>query len=478
MLKIHNTLTRQLEDVSLNGKNVNVYSCGITVYMRMHVGNIRAYVVWDVFHRALLYLGYDVKRVINFTDVGHMTSDEDFGEDKLEKFAKTSGKNPLEISNGYIETVIEDFKYMNILSPDGTPTDERITIDNVEKFGWTRATSYIPQMIDLIKKMEENGFTYQTDQAVYFDVTKYPGYTQMSGQNLDEKNVGNSEEKGFDPQKKHPADFVLWMKLVGPYANHVMHWNSPWGEGFPGWHIECSAMGLDKLGENIDVHTGGVDHIAVHHANERAQNFGALKKDIVRIWAHNEFLRIGDTKLSKSLGNAKTLPEIKELGMDPMDLRYLFATVNFRVPLAYSEEALKNARAARLSLIEKLRSLKTDKQGAVIPEFKEKFKKALEDNLNVSVALSILYEVLKSQNSPEDILATVFDFDRVFGLRLQETKPLETIPQEVEELAKKRLEAKSSKDYVLADQLRDQIKNLGYLVSDSADSYELTKIIK
>ena len=478
MLKIYNTLTRQLEEVLKDGKNIKVYSCGITVYWRMQLGNLRAYVAWDILHRSLLYMGLNVKRVINFTDVGHMSSDENFGEDKIEKTAIKEGVNPFGIADEYIKTVMEDFSSMNIFSPSGVVASPDTTPEQTKEYGWTRATDYIQEIVDLIKRIEKNGFTYETESALYFDISKFPDYTKMSGQKLSEKLEGAREDVEFDPKKKNPADFVLWMKRVGKYKNHIMHWDSPWGDGFPGWHIECSAMGMKVLGEDIDLHTGGVDHIAIHHSNERAQNFGATGKEVVRIWSHNEFLQSesGD-KLSKSKGNASTLPEIIAQGFDPMDVRYFFALTNYRMPMKFSMEALKNSRDARLSLVEKLKVVKekANGEGKILEEYKKKFIDALSNDLNVAMASAVLYEVLKSTNSSEDILVTVFDFDKVFGFKLAEAISEEVVPNEVKELANKRMEAKTKKDYALSDQLRVQIEKLGYLVSDTLDGYRLKK---
>ena len=256
-MKLYNTIDKKVVPIKpLKKGKISIYNCGPTVYFRMHIGNIRAYVNWDILYRFLKYKGYEVERIMNMTDVGHMTSDENFGEDKVETQAQKEGKDPLDIANYYIRTVLDDFSKLNILSPKGKEVDPNMSLERLEEEGWTRATEYIDQMIDLIKKMEENGYTYETTQALYFDVTMIDNYNIFTNQSLEEKQEGVREEVGVDPEKKHPADFVLWMKRVGKYKDHIMHWNSPWGDGFPGWHIECSAMSTSVLGEYFDIHTG------------------------------------------------------------------------------------------------------------------------------------------------------------------------------------------------------------------------------
>jgi cysteinyl-tRNA synthetase len=428
-------------------------------------------------------MGYEVERIMNMTDVGHMSADEDFGEDKVETQANKEGKDPLEISNYYIKTVLEDFAALNILSPKGNKVDPNMDLSKLEQEGWTRATSYVEQMIEMVKKMEENGYTYETSQAIYFDVSKLDNYNIFTGQSLEEKQEGVREEVGIDPEKKHPADFVLWMKRVGKYKNHMMHWNSPWGDGFPGWHIECSAMSTSVLGENFDIHTGGIDHISVHHPNERAQNIGAFGHPSVKYWIHNEFLTgVGDQKISKSEGNGANLTDALELGFDPMDVRYLFASVNYRVQLRYTREALEGARNARLSLISKLRAIyrQSDKnvRGEILENYKQNFVDELQNNLNISGALAVISELLKSNEKPEDILVTVYDFDRVLGLNLQEDieqKDMD-IPKNILELANERVEARKAQNYDLADQKREQIESKGYRMIDTKNGFTLEKI--
>ncbi len=478
-MKLYNTLTKKIEEFkSLEEGLVTMYNCGPTVYWRMHVGNLRAYAEWDIMHRAFLYLGYEVKRVMNFTDVGHMTEDEDFGEDKIEQEALLKGKTPQDIADFYIRTVLEDFYNMNYLSPSGVVLKPDTDLNVLKDHNWLRASEYVEEMIAFLKKVEENGFTYETSQALYFDVSKYDDYSRMFKQDLKEKKVGVRDEVQVDPEKKNPADFVLWMKKVGKYANHIMHWDSPWGVGFPGWHLECSAMSCDLLGNQFDIHTGGIDHIPIHHTNERAQNYGAYKHEVVKYWVHNEFIRTPkDEKLSKSKGNAVTLQEVVEQGLDPMDLRYHYISVNYRVPLQFNWEALQGSRRARLSLIKKVSELGSGEGGKILTGYVDRFKGFLEDNLNMSGALSLIAELLKSKENPNDIVFTILDFDKVLGLKISESleKDFE-LPKEVEVLLKERELAREEKDFGKSDSLRDEISKFGFKVMDTDDGQKIERL--
>ncbi len=481
-MKLYSTLDRKVVDiVPLKKGEISMYSCGLTVYSRMHIGNARSYINWDVLHRALLYLGFKVNRIMNITDVGHMTSDDDFGNEKFDKQAEKEGIQPIDIANKYTDTMLEDFRALNILAPNGKRIPENLTYKDVAEFGWTRATEYVEAMIELIKKAEARGYTYETKQALYFDVTKVEDYTIFTGQKLEEKSEGVRDEVNVDPEKRNPADFVLWMKKVGKYENHIMNWSSPWGEGFPGWHIECSAMGTAILGEKFDIHTGGIDHASVHHPNERAQNIGAFGHPVVSYWVHNEWLvDKEDEKLSKSAG-ALSLPEIMDMGFDPMDIRYLFVSVNYRTRISFSKQSLKGARSSRFALIRRLKELGR-KSGKVLPSYVKAFKEELEDNLNLSGALALVNELLKSDEKSEDKLATVLDFDKVFGLDLSEEITKEGNDYKdgenraLDELLEKRLVAKKEKNFAESDKIRDQILELGYSVVDSSDGQKVVKI--
>jgi cysteinyl-tRNA synthetase len=479
-MKLYSTLHKKIVDIKpLKEGEISIYSCGPTVYSRAHIGNLRSSVNWDVLQRALTYLGYDVKRVMNMTDVGHMTADEDFGEDKIDKRASAEGLEPLEIANKYIDTFLDDFRQLNILAPTGEVIPENLDHTGIKKYRFPRATDYVDQMIEVIKKIESNGYTYETKQALYFDVTKIEDYTIFTGQKLEEKEVGVREEVEVDSEKKHPADFVLWMKRYGKYENHIMSWNSPWGDGFPGWHIECSAMGTSLLGKKFDIHTGGIDLISVHHPNERAQNIGAFGSPSVKYWIHNEWLVNEDNdKMSKSKGSGKDLPSVLALGFDPLDVRYLFVSVNYRRKIKFSFEALEGAKNARLSLIRKIKEL-GNKKGQLIPEYVERFKEELKNNLNMSEVLALINELLKSDYPKEDVLATILDFDKVLGLdldkSLKEKSKASTDPR-ISKLLEERIKAKEQKDYKIADDIRDEIEKLGYKVLDTPQGQKLEMI--
>jgi len=483
IMKLYSTLDKDIVEIQpVKTGQVSMYSCGPTVYYRMQIGNIRAYVNWDILHRALMYLGYEVKRVMNITDVGHMTSEDDFGsdfgEDKLDIQSQKEGVQPIDIANKYIDTVIEDFRALNILAPNGELLPVGLTHLDIQKYGFPRATEYIQEMIEIIKKIEGNGYTYETDQALYFDVTKIDDYNIFTGQALEEKEVGVREEVEVDPEKKHPADFVLWMKKVGKYEKHLMNWDSPWGVGFPGWHIECTAMSVALLGESFDIHTGGIDHIPVHHTNERAQNIGAFGHPAVKYWIHNEWVvNKDDSKISKSKGTKTYLPNLVGMGFDPMDIRYYLLSINYRTKIQFSHEALEGARNARIAITRRITELGSE-NGNLLPEFVLKFKDSLEDNLNMSKAVAILNELLRSNNQKGDILATVLDFDRVLGLDLDKVSVKEEGIEDgrLEELLSLREKAKIAKDYQESDRLRDEMYSLGFIVKDTPEGQKVERI--
>ncbi len=492
MLKLHNTLSKKKEEIKpIHQDEVRMYNCGPTVYWDVHSGNLRIYVAWDVLARYIRWKGLGLRRIMNFTDVGHMTTDDNFGEDKIEKQAKEEKKDPLEIANKYIVKVLKDFDRMNIQHPNGEEIDENITVSEVEKkskadwakLGWTRATDYIQEMIEINKLIEDHGFTYETDQALYFDVTKYEDYTRLSGQSLDEKGKAVREEVEVDSNKKHAADFVLWMKRKGKYENHIMHWNSPWGDGFPGWHIECSAMASKYLGKRVDIHTGGVDHIGVHHTNERAQNYGAFGQDGSNLWVHGEMVVDKEgKKASKSKKNVYFLHEIKGKGYSAMDLRYYFLTINYSKPIAFSFEGLEGAKNSRINLIKKLYSLSkitTDniKKGKVLDSFTKEFENFMDDNLNTSAVFAVINELLDSSHREVDILATVYDVDQVLGLRLENTvseygeflkeKKNNIDEALVERLIKERKSAREEKNFIHADEIRGKLCDMGIILEDT-----------
>ncbi|MFA5076296.1 MAG: cysteine--tRNA ligase [Patescibacteria group bacterium] len=471
-LKLYNTLTRQKDAFKpLKRGKVGVYSCGPTVYNYAHIGNLRAYIFADILKRALVYNGYKVNHVMNITDVGHLTSDADSGEDKLEKGAAREGKTVWDVARFYEDAFKQDVAKLNILPPDV----------------YCRATEHIAEQVKMIKKIIKHGYTYQTSQALYFDTSKVKDYTALSGQKLGNNKTGARQEVEVDPEKKQPADFVLWFKLVGKYANHVMHWPSPWGQGFPGWHIECSAMSIKYLGDKFDIHTGGIDHIAVHHTNERAQNLAATGHEVVARWLHNEFLVIGGgDKMAKSGENFITLQSLIDKGIDPLAYRYFCLGTHYRKQLNFSWEALNSAQSGLDNLREQVSELRINNYpstslGAgelrtkdVNKFYEDKFLAALNDDLNMSQALAVLQEVLRSDLDLQQKLATILDFDQVLGLELAKIEKIE-IPVEVKKLAEERLEARQNKDWVKSDELRKKIEKFGYLVEDSKDGYQIKK---
>ena len=479
MLKIYNTLTRQKEEFKpLDKKAVTFYQCGPTVYWTQHIGNMRAMVEADLIRRSLEYLRYKVRFARNYTDVGHLTSDEDAGEDKMIKAAKREGIAPEKIAEKYISAFEQDVKDLNCLKPDYQP----------------RATQSIKPMQKMVQVLLDRGYAYATDLAIYFDVDFYisqgHNYTQLSGQRLDKNIVDAGKGEVSDPQKKNPTDFAVWFFKAGAHQNALQTWPSKFKlaggqtikrEGFPGWHLECSAMNKAIFGDTIDLHLGGVEHIPVHHTNEIAQSEAASGKKFVNYWLHNEHLTVNGGKMSKSEGTAYSLQEIKDKGYDPLVLRYFFLQAHYRSKQNFTWEALEGAKTALSNLTTVVaresalggRSRKSS--GKINLEFKDKFASALSDDFNIPQALAVVWEVLKSDLSDFDKYATILDFDKVLGLGLDEIKE-EKIPSEVIDLADKRLLARQEKNWQESDRLRDEIKKLGWEIEDAKDSYNLKKI--
>lgn len=472
-INIYNTLTRKIEKfIPINEGKVSMYNCGPTVYDYAHIGNLRSFTMADAIRRAFEYMGYEVSQVMNITDVGHLVSDEDEGEDKMQKGAAREGKTVLEIAEKYISVFKHDVESMNMLEPMARP----------------RATEYIAEQIEMIRTLVDGGFAYVTSTAVYFDVAKLPDYGKLTGQKLSEKKVGARDEVVVDPEKKNPADFRLW-QLDQP--NHILRWDSPWGEGFPGWHIECSAMSKAFLGEHFDIHTGGVDHIPVHHTNEIAQSEAANGEKYVNYWYHNEFLLVNDEKMSKSAGNFYTLGDLIEKGYSALDLRYFFLTAHFRQIQNFTLEALGASRTARLKLnryVNEWRSAlengaETDTTESILSEWKDKFISAVAEDFNLPAALAVVWDLSKSNESAADKLATILDFDRVLGLRLGEDESLanvdneDDLPEEALTLLEQRAQARSDKNWTLTDQLRDELLEKFQLkVQDTADGQRWEKV--
>ncbi len=455
MLKLFNTLSRKVEEVSpINPEEVTMYACGPTVYDYTHIGHLRKYIGDDLIRRVLEANGYPVKFVMNITDVGHLESDADEGEDKLEKGAKETGRTVWEVAKFYEEYFFKSTDQVNILRPNIT----------------ARATEHIAEMIKLIQKLEEKGFTYQSEDAIYFDTSKFPNYTQLSGQKLEEKEVGAREDVVIDKQKKNPQDFVLWFFTVGKYQNHAMKWDSPWGEGFPGWHIECSAMSMLYLGDTVDIHTGGIDHIPVHHTNEIAQSEAATGEKFVNIWVHHEFLMVDSQKMSKSKKNFYTYEDIIEKGFEPLALRYLFLTAHYKDFINFTWESLGASQNALNNIRSEVRGW--DQPGSFAEaqddDFYRRFLDAANNDLNLPQALAITHELIKSNLDSSIKSATLLQMDKVLGLGLEDyiAKP-KSVPQEVMELVEKRENVRKAGDYEMSDKLRKEIKDLGFEVLDT-----------
>lgn len=471
MLKIFNTLGKELQEFkSIEPGKVRFYQCGPTVYWVQHIGNMRAMVAADLVRRTFIYLGNDVKFVRNYTDVGHLVSDGDTGEDKMEKGAKREGLTPDEIAQKYIGIFEQDVRELNTLEPDVKP----------------RATDYVRQMIELVEILLDKGFAYETPKAIYFDTTKAKDYTKLSGQKieLNQEGAGHGDVDDLD-NKKHPADFALWFFRTGAHKNALQYWPSPFkssevenGEGFPGWHIECSAMIKQELGETIDIHMGGIEHIPVHHTNEIAQSESASGHEFVNYWIHNEHLLVNGSKMAKSEGTSFSLNDVKEKGFSPLDLRYFFLQAHYRSKQNFTWEALGAAQVAYRRLKAKVGELITDIDlKAALPEaedpYRQRFMAALEEDFNIPEALAVTWDVIKSEINPEQKLALILDFDKVLGLQLETAgqDPHEvSIPEAAQKLIDARAKARADKDWAEADRLRDELKEkFNLVVKDTAE---------
>ncbi len=456
-MKLFNSLTRKLEEVKpINPPNITLYTCGPTVYDFTHIGHMRTYTNNDVLKRTLSYLGYKVNHVMNITDVGHLSGDDDSGEDKMEKGAKKFNKTVWEVAEFYTDFFFKTTDALNIIRPS--------TI--------CKATDHIENMLQLINRLKQKGFVYETNEAIYFDVTKFKNYGRLSGQKLEEKIQAVRKDVNIDLQKKHPADFALWFKRVGRFADHTMHWPSPWGEGFPGWHIECSAMSMKYLGETIDIHSGGIDHVPVHHENEIAQSEAATDKPFVKYWIHYNFLSVDGQKMSKSLENFYTIEDIKKHGISPISLRLLFLQTHYQQTLNFtwesvkaSQEAYNNLRNIVLNLKNLSNTILRRSHQDGKNNYQRKFIDAIENDLQTPQAVAIMWEMLKSNLSPQEKLDLLFDFDKVFGLKLNELTE-HIIPTEIMNLANQRLILREKKNFVKADILRKEIEKKGYILED------------
>ena len=461
-LYLYNTLTRKKEIFKpIQDKEVGLYTCGPTVYNFSHIGNLRTFIFEDILKRALLFNGYRVKHIMNITDVGHLTGDRDMGEDKMEKGAQREGKTAWEIAEFYTKASKQDMAHLNILEP---------TL-------WCKATDTIPEQIELIKTLEDKGFTYNISDGIYFDTSKFEGYTKLSNQDLEALQEGARVER--NPEKRNATDFALW-KFSPEGVKRQMEWDSPWGMGFPGWHIECSAMSMKFLGDQLDIHCGGVDHINVHHTNEIAQSEAATGNKFFNFWMHGAFLIIsGGKKMAKSEGNFLTLDStFIQNGIDPLAYRFATYQTHYRKPMEYSEEAVQAARNGLEHLRNQVRSLMSkgmDDTASVNDGYKQKFIKELNDDLNMPRALASVQDALKSDMDDSEKLATVLDFDRVLGLDLEKVTVSEELPDTIQQKIAARKKARVENNWALSDQLRDEIQALGYVVQDAKDGMTVFK---
>lgn len=445
-MQLYNTLSRSLEPFQpIHGKAVGLYTCGPTVYNYAHIGNLRTYIFEDILRRVLQYNGYAVNHVMNITDVGHLTSDADSGEDKMETGATREQKSVWEIAQYYTEAFFRDTKALNLLEPHIV----------------CRATDHIKEQIDLILKLQANQLAYQTSDGIYFDTARLPDYGKLAKLDIAGLEAGSRVEMG---EKKHPTDFALW-KFSPQDSKRQMEWNSPWGVGFPGWHIECSAMSLKYLGDHFDIHCGGIDHIPVHHTNEIAQNEGALGHTTVNYWLHGEFLLTNDDRMGKSKGNFLTLQLLKDKGYDPIAYRYFCLNAHYRSKLNFTFEALTGAQQALDNLRRQVQHW--GKPTEVDTLAMEQFTTAINDDLNMPKALAVLWTMVRSEMDSGKKLATVLEMDLILGLHLNQT-PAE-IPPEIMELVIARETVRQAKQWAESDRLRDEINRQGYQVEDTKD---------
>jgi cysteinyl-tRNA synthetase len=471
MIKLYNTLTRNVEEFKpIHKEWVGFYSCGPTVYDYAHIGHARTYIFADTLQRVLEFAGYKVKRVMNITDVGHLTSDSDSGQDKMEKGAAREHKSVWDIAKFYTDDFFAMTDVLNIKRPSII----------------CKATDYIPGMISLIQTLEKKGCTYVIGDGVYFDTTTLKDYGKLTGTSFKELQKGLKAGARIEmvTGKKNPTDFALW-KLTPKGTKRQMEWVSPWGRGFPGWHIECSAMSMAKLGETIDIHTGGIDHVQIHHTNEIAQSEAATGNPFVRYWLHADHLMVDGQKMSKSLGNFYRVKDIVEKGHNPLTLRYLFLTSSYRTTMNFTWKSLEGAQTSLKNLYQRIEQVakrddsdeKTNPQ--LVAEFKQSFEDAIYDDLNIPKALSVVWMMLKSKLSRNDTMNLLELFDSVLALDLiknhsSESK-LEAVDEHIETLVKKRDTYRLEKKWDKSDEIRHLLEEKGYVVSDTKSGTVIKK---
>ena len=453
----YNTLTKQKDLFKpIEEGKVKIYSCGPTVYKDATIGNMRTNLLNDTLRRVLKYNGYELKHVMNITDVGHLVSDGDEGEDKMLKSAREMQKSPYEIAKYYTKLFMDDLEKLNIETPEVV----------------CKATDHIKEMLEMVQKIMKNGYAYETSTAIYFDVSKLDKYGILSGINLNDQKAGARVD--IDPEKRNPYDFALWIKAP---ANHLMKWDSPWGPSYPGWHIECSAMSTKYLGEEFDIHTGGIDLVPTHHENEIAQNKGACGKNPAHYWIHGEYLLINGGKMSKSLGNTYLIDDIIARGYSPLAYRLFNYSCHYRGKLNFTWEGIESANTSLIRLREgyqKHLNGNSDISDEIIADMENRFHQAINDDMNMPLALSVVWEAVKYPEKSPKIAQLLKKFDTVLGIKIDEVQETK-IPQEILDLVEERKQARSDKNWSESDRLRDLIAEKGYIVKDMKDGTEVLK---
>ncbi len=453
----YNTLTKQKDLFKpIEEGKVKIYSCGPTVYKDATIGNMRTNLLNDTLRRVLKYNGYELKHVMNITDVGHLVSDGDEGEDKMLKSAREEHKSPLEIAEHYTKLFFRDLERLNIETPEVV----------------CKATDHIKEMLEMVQKIMKNGYAYETSTAIYFDVSKLDKYGILSGINLNDQKAGARVD--IDPEKRNPYDFALWIKAP---ANHLMKWDSPWGPSYPGWHIECSAMSTKYLGEEFDIHTGGIDLVPTHHENEIAQNKGACGKNPAHYWIHGEYLLINGGKMSKSLGNTYLIDDIIARGYSPLAYRLFNYSCHYRGKLNFTWEGIESANTSLIRLREgyqKHLNGNSNVSDEIIADMENRFHQAINDDMNMPLALSVVWEAVKYPEKSPKIAQLLKKFDTVLGIKIDEVQETK-IPQEILDLVEERKQARSDKNWSESDRLRDLIAEKGYVVKDTKDGTEVLK---
>jgi cysteinyl-tRNA synthetase len=467
-MKFYNTLTRQKEEFKPNNSEVKIYTCGPTVYGYAHIGNLRAYVFMDILRRALKYNGFKLNHVMNITDVGHLVSDGDDGEDKMLKGARELKKTPWEIAGFYTDVFMKDIDSLNIQKTEII----------------AKVTDHIDEMVEFVEGLIDKGLGYEINDGIYFDISKFPGYGKLSKINLDDLEAGKRVD--INDEKRHPADFALWKKAP---KEHIMQWESPWGMGYPGWHIECSALSKKYLGISFDIHTGGVDHIPIHHENEIAQSEGLTGVQPAKYWMHNEFVMVDNGKMSKSLGNTYTLEDLMGKGICPLVYRYFCLNAHYRNKLNFTWEGIKATRVSYERLLMGVlehNNAKSEVQKDFIKNALEEFESVINDDLNVPKALGIVWNLVRNEIKSHDIYELLLKMDSILGLGFENaTENLEKsrqcnqgdqeISTEILQLVERREQARLDKNWKLADEIRNELNSRGFEIKDSPEG---SKIIK